>query len=556
MGDGHVRKVYIATWGDFHRWDKVIYEYNNRKKEAKDSLAIVAEVEKAGKGKNINDNKFSILIFLPESLVATIRKPPREPEDVSYAIESLKSECRYFIYHELGVTSDDDLAIRVIPSKGLFIANSSPCSSKIWFDTHMADAKHIMYKHLMDHIIREIRLLREEADNGGKRGGSKPRLEVILDLTHSINYFSALAHENVMKLMGLLEIVKNLLGIDTVLKVINADPYIPGMKKQNLTVNPLYTVDKAGGGRKSYIINPYLPFIHSTKGDRLNDKRPYSFKGGSDLARKLSPYLKKYVEERVEYVEFLSKAYYLNAPLALMATPLDIMERGIGEIIDIVLDTYYNKATEACKGGDTEDDREGRRCKERAPEAYRDGDILVIKRHLILTDSFHDIVSIYGFARLLNMSGRVNKCRPTMSELANFSNALYHNNVQSRMIVDNEIGSIANNICRYVIRRVKSGEGPRRIKKGLVDVFGETMGIQYAMSDKKKSTRNFVAHAGLAKEVVCIDLEVGNRLVSMINKNLEDGSEECRGIQEIIGRTRLWYNKDWRSLLRSHMAVV
>ena len=535
MGGSLVRKIYIATWGDFHRWGKLIYEYDNKRKEAKDSLAIVAEVEMGRKEENSDDNKLSILIFLPESLVATIWKPPREPDHLPYAITRLKCECRGFVYDELGIPSDNDLVIRVIPSKGLFMASRWPCSSKIRFETHMADAKHIMYKHLMDHVIHEISLLMEEADKGGRKEGPKPRLEVILDLTHSINYFSALAHENVMKLMGLLEIVKNLLGIDTVLKVINADPYIQGIKKQTLTVNPLYTVDEKGGGRKSYIIHPYLPFIESTKDDMLNGKKPYLFpKGSGELAKKLSNHLKPYIKERIDYVEFLSKAYHLNAPLALMTARIDIMERGLREIIEMVLTTYYERAT----------------------EVYMDGDTLVVKHYMSLTDSFHDIVSIYGFARLLNMSGWVNKCRPTMEELANFSKNLYHNNVQSRMIVDKELGSVAYNICRYIRKKVESGVNNGCIRARLKDVFVETMGMDYASSDKMRSTRNFVAHGGLAKEVVCIDIEVDNRLTSIIKKGVEDGREGCGEIREIIVRTRIWYDKDWRCLLRSYMAPV
>jgi len=512
QGDDNRIAIYIATWGDFKRWSRVTYKYGGETREASSSLKLIAEHE------NVDD----ILLFLPESLVVNLRIPPPK-EDFMLAVELLKKECRDFVCHELGVSVKGKLIIRTLPSKGVFKGGSKKCKTLIEFDSNMADAKHVMYKYILDHILKRVEEKRRKSDC------DEISLEVILDLTHSINYLPVLAYENVMKIMGILEIVRELLNLRLSLKVVNADPYVARNESQELSINVLYEVDKptmnshsitGQASNSSFGVDPYLPLFHP------NDEPIISSRESKGILDKVigSPTSSE-VEEIIKYADMLSRAYHKNAPLVLITAPIMSIEERIESLVKRIISFYES------------------------PEAVNlhwvgDNELVIVRRKISLTETFHKLLSIYGFARLLSMGVDEIGSPPSLYSLENFAKKLYHRDEVRKAVVLDEVRRKYTNIANAVkkdnrILRLLSTYGDQYSKENLLtlhlskrDVCGGERGdysLSRIVSDRarlQKFKRHFLAHAGLLCWLLGVTVRLDERSIRRVISSEHQENED------------------------------
>lgn len=513
--DNPKHTVYIVVWGSRHSWECVRYEYEGckSKRRYKSPLGALIEYEKCCDGEGI-DIIDSILIFLPESLIATLGQDINDNDGYSKALRGLVDDYKKFVRRELSIRNKC-VEFKILPSKGTFRVKGRDVL--LDFETNMADARHIMYYHLMLYITDKLKGLMN-------RKGNNVELRIILDLTNSINYFQSLAFDNIMRLLGMMEILRKVVNFNFTLKVINSDPVVKGLKNQVPRINTLYeggggfSETRGARGRLSEPpISPYLPPIDPNK-DLIIPHGDDECRGVSDLER-----------EVLHIANYISQSYHRNAPLALLYAPLYTFEEDAKWLIKDIINIYC----------------------ERSLKVKPEQDRTIIMRTCQLTDTFHNLVTLYGFATLFNESEYKCIYPPTLHQLCDFSQKLYHRDEVKRTIVLQEIIKIAEKVEEKMTKENMTNRcadrGPVSILLSKLKNYDKT--LHDVLSDFRKGkgsniVRNFIAHAGLLDPLCCVRYNPAQETSDCHNTNHRDHTCDDsgdNGIEKAMKQTYIYY---------------
>ncbi len=499
--------IYVVVWGSWRSWECVKYEYEGCKsrRRYKSPLGALVEYEKCCDKDSI-DIIDSILIFLPESLVATLCKEIKNKNDYEEALKDLKDDYGKFVRYGLCIRNKE-VEFKILPSKGTFRVEGR--GDLLDFETNMADARHIMYYHLMMYITDKLKRLMEDK-------GDNVELRIILDLTNSINYFQSLAFDNIMRLLGMMEILRRVVNFNFTLKVINSDPVVRGLKNQVPRINTLYEgggvfpgTPQARGRLSEPPISPYLPLI-DPEGDLITARNNVQY-NPSNLER-----------EVLHTANYISQSYHRNAPLALLYAPLDTFEEDAKSLIKKIINIYEEGLEVEHKQGRT-----------------------IIRRTYQLTDTFHNLVTLYGFATLFNKSEYSSVYPPTLYQLCDFSWKLYHRDEVRRTMIVQEIMSIASEVCDKMPRRNADGGSTSILLSRLENYKEDFHDIlrEFRSGKGSRHVRNFIAHGGLLYQLCCLKYNLESKPKNCSNKphdhNCDDiGNED---IKKVMENTLIYY---------------
>jgi len=190
-------KILIAVWGDPERWDEVNYEYQGQSEKAKSTINLIKRAENANK---------TVIICVDTLADNRVKSNPSYSEIKNIAESVVKNFC----LSQFNFQPD-----KIIVGYGVGEFNNTI------FIGNAQDFYYEVLKGLSLLFGDAVRYLREEKE-----------IEVILDITHGINYMPTLTYRALREILQILAYTYNVK-----LKVLNAEPYIRQAKPQKLNIN-------------------------------------------------------------------------------------------------------------------------------------------------------------------------------------------------------------------------------------------------------------------------------------------------------------------------------
>ncbi len=196
-------KVLISVWGDPERWDDVNYEYSGKSKRSKDAIDLVREVERPDKVVIICvDTLADNHIYSYEALYSN----PYYPDIKSIAESVIKNFCQ----NQFGFEPD-----KVIVGYGV---------GEFEKTIFIGDAQDFYYQ-----VLKELALFFGEVLDENEEENN---IEVVLDITHGINYMPTLTYRALREILGIFAY-----SFKVRLKVLNAEPYIRQVRPEKLSIH-------------------------------------------------------------------------------------------------------------------------------------------------------------------------------------------------------------------------------------------------------------------------------------------------------------------------------
>jgi len=196
-------KILVAVWGDPERWDEVNYEYQGQSEKAKSTINLIKRVE------NVNKTVIICVDTLADNHIISYKDLFTSPYYLD--IKNIaKSVVKNFCLSQFNFQPD-----KIIVGYGVGEFNNTI------FIGNAQDFYYEVLKELSLLFGNAVRYLREEKE-----------IEVILDITHGINYMPTLTYRALREILQILAYTYNVK-----LKVLNAEPYIRQTKPQKLSIN-------------------------------------------------------------------------------------------------------------------------------------------------------------------------------------------------------------------------------------------------------------------------------------------------------------------------------
>jgi len=190
-------KILIAVWGDPEGWKEIEYEYKEQSEKAKSTINLIKRVE--------NPNK-TVIICVDTLADNRVQSNPSYSEIKNIAESVVKNFC----LSQFNFQPD-----KIIVGYGVGEFNNTI------FIGNAQDFYYEVLKELSFFFGDVVRSLEEEKI-----------IEVILDITHGINYMPTLTYRALREILQILAYT-----YDVKLKVLNADPYIRQVKPEKLNTN-------------------------------------------------------------------------------------------------------------------------------------------------------------------------------------------------------------------------------------------------------------------------------------------------------------------------------
>lgn len=196
-------KILIAVWGNPEGWREIEYEYKEQSEKAKSTINLIKRVE--------NPNK-TVIICVDTLADNCVQSNPSYSEIKNIAESVVKNFC----LSQFNFEPD-----KIIVSYGVGEFNNTI------FIGNAQDFYYEVLKELAFFFGDVVRNLKEEKENEGEQ----EKIEVILDITHGINYMPTLTYRVLREILQILAYT-----YDVKLKVLNSDPYTNQAKKLNINV--------------------------------------------------------------------------------------------------------------------------------------------------------------------------------------------------------------------------------------------------------------------------------------------------------------------------------
>jgi len=284
-----MQKILIAPWGNFSRWEEVIYSFDGIEKESESSLSAIYE--------SIKPDKVYILVL------DTLSK--LESENYDEIVKEVKEKTEDFITEKLGIKNFE---VIVCPGVGTFFDRDTNRTYKF-------------LGNLTDYYSYALYELSKRLDGD---------LEVHLDLTHGLNYMPVLTYRVIRDLLEALAI-KNKVR----LVVYNSDPYV-GREKEKLSIHIV----------EDEIVKPYYDF----KGINVEFLRTVGFidkKESGNLKKEINmnPKIKELKAIKQNINVFIASIVYA---LPLMYSTFYIQNKKIKPYLDEIVNIFQSKIKINC----------------------------------------------------------------------------------------------------------------------------------------------------------------------------------------------------------------
>ena len=470
---------YVGTWGAFNVWDEVEYSMVDEKgkelkKKAKTTFAIAIEALNIEKG----------LIFLLDSLYKK-----DEASNYGEVLRSVENDAREFLENVLKNSKDRDVLRKteffVAPSVGSFVKDKAS-RKRLITRCGAGDFYPIVYMKL---AVALSDLLKE-----------KRKFDVVLDISHGLNYTPALAFRALSDLVSGVNFFFE--GIK--LKLINSEPYD---RKAGDLIGPLqiHTIlEESSGNIPRFQLSQDLKgLIKVNKKCCIDGEDRLKEIGGksNDLVSKLFQkyYGIKEGERWKTEVKVLASAIENGFPLLIYNFTLD--DRPLSDFVKTVLDFYKDNTYAMESGGD-----------------------LIISHKVNFGKDIPSIVKILFLAETLRDAyGISRKEEITLREFEKVKD-LYKKYEPVYRRMEREFEKILVGICgRLSSANVEGSSEKNENWKILADIISEN---EKPSSDQCGANldfgyfnRNFIAHAGL--ERCSVEVSLGNASPEMCKEDKE-----------------------------------
>lgn len=472
-----IYKLVISILGDYRGWSEVTYKYP--KKDGGDKGSFISVRAKSPlKAILEGENPDRIIIFTFDSICVNLDNLPRlnSYDDI---VNQVKEDVYRFVqenivdYKGMDIREiKDRFKVYVLPGKGTFKSRNKP--RILIAEGRMADAKYFMYYYLTKEFLNILEII-------SKSGIS--RLDVIVDISHGMNYVPAYLLENTLKLLG---IIKAVIG-NIRLKVLYSDPFIYGLPadKQVLEINSLY------GGKASYPIQNYYP-ADRIEFDKLlaiyNKEVSVEVGGNGDCKppkediKVLSKEIKSFMSEKrclICKVNIFLKG--VSRGLPLIAFHFNRGRDTILKYAEDIISKYYSKIFVA-------------HCKSNGEDA------ILIYRKLKLDENFHILLSSILYSdfvgKIFESSHRDGWI--DINSIIELRDKLYPSKWKDArwILINKEIGKLMNYV-KKIQDKLKDGLDPVPMHKFLVKYLDRfDLKWLFKGEDEGDWIRNLYAHAG------------------------------------------------------------
>ncbi len=441
MSDRNELKILIASWG-LPRYDKVTYIHDSKKYKANTTTAVLKECY---------NPDHTLLIFL-DSLLATFPDVIRSSENYRELTSKLLHSLKSGILKDPGyLPSFDEKKDRILiaPASGTFF-DKKGSSDTIILKGRLNDYYYWIYYHLSGQIFDWVENAYKESDSS-----QRLKVRVFIDITHSINFASTLAYRALREILPVLSFF-----CDVKLQVFNSEPYKKGVEE--LTIHNVESINVSPVlFKKCLVENGFYPVKpnHAVIDDRskiglYNEGTRQQFGSLHDLYKQLL---------------WFTASVLHGIPLGIYTffpeTPSKLGEHA-QKIIEFYLDHIETK-TQSENGFIT----------------------LEILRKLYFHSQFEAFVYSWNLVRSLHMLGIKNKAEVSLREISEIPGKLY-----ARFpVINNRIADECDSLRKSFIKELQE----RKIQKGLWTVYKSD-----SARNMSTTTRNFFAHAGLAKNTI------------------------------------------------------
>ena len=473
---------YVGTWGAFNVWDEVEYlmvdeKGKELKKKAKTTFAIAIEALNIEKG----------LIFLLDSLYKK-----DEASNYGEVLQSVEKDAREFLENVLKNSKDRDVLRKteffVAPSVGSFVKDKAS-RKRLITRCGAGDFYPIVYMKL---AVALSDLLKE-----------KRKFDVVLDISHGLNYTTALAFRALSDLVSGVNFFFE--GIK--LKLVNSEPYD---RNAGVLIGPLqiHTILEESSGNI-----PRFQLSQDLKGlIKINKKCCIEGEVGEERLKEIgeksndvvSNFLQKYygIKEGERWktgVKVLASAIENGFPLLIYNFTLD--DRPLSDFVKTVLDFYKDNTNVMESGGD-----------------------LIISHMVNFGKDTPSIVKILFLAETLRDAyGISRKEEITLREFEKVKD-LYKKYEPVYRRMEREYEKIRDGICDHLNSANVEGSSEKTENwKILADIIS---GKEEPPSDQCGANldfgyfkRNFVAHAGVEK--CSVEVSLGNASPEMCKEDKE-----------------------------------
>lgn len=458
---GFIMRVAILPWGDPKNWRYVEYCFEDSCVRGFSTLALLTASPRI--------RPDAIIIYVLDTLL-------EDPECRDY--KSLTSRILDYVRNYLCVGEGHDIVVEVLP--GIMRKKGEP---EFVFKANPNDTK----LKLLHHTYKEIL----------KRINAKPKddsLEILVDTTHGVNYFTILVREAVFEVSSMLAAR----GEDVKVVVFNSDPFTPadlpgrssdpcipkdGGATIKIEYNVLYEVSV-----RPWDLAKYLRYSGESAKKLLTDVRRCGV--NQDLMKELIDFSKKVVA-----------SYRVGALVELLTLARERPEatQDLNSLIDEVL---------RCWGEMTRLEWSGENlCRTSFFTKLQDGFRLLMHAHAILS----------GVRELVNLHSSI-----TLKEVEKAKNTLLRGSEITGVLVDREIGTIER-----LARDSKVPEDWTTYSKILEEVEEACTNVKNSINlDRTK--RNFIAHTGFLKDCLevrkkeHVELKIREECKDTINKILDE----------------------------------
>lgn len=470
---GFLMRVSILPWGNPKDWKYVKYSFGSTCVEGFSTLSLITS--------SPDLRPDLVLIYVLDTLSEDVR-------DKDY--RSLVSDARNLVEKYLCVDDNSKIMVKVLPG----IMRRWKGDLEILFKGDPGDIRLKLSYHTYCEVVENIEKVDLQSEND--------LLEILLDTTHGVNYFTILVREAIFEASSMLAVhgkkvrVKvfnsDPLSMDDLLKRSESEPCRPKADTRTIAVgriptteyNLLYEVDV-----RPWDLTRYLRYSGGSVKKLLSDIRSCNLD-------------QNYLNDLATFSKNVVASYRVGALVELLTLtkerPNAVEE--LARVIKSALECWYAEAKIEKSDGNKYETKFTK---------LRDGLRLFLHTHSILS----------GVKKLINLQSPL-----TLREVMNARKRLLEGSEITNALVDSEIG-----IIKKLAKEDKIPEDWKTYAEILKDREGyaDIEDLESLKSSQERMKRNFIAHAGFLKDF--LELRKGGDVELRIR-------EECReAVNKILG---------------------
>ena len=436
--------ILLTPWGNPSVWKKVRYVYEDEEIESHTTLPIILR-------KHHPD--YILIVGLDTISLYNIDKDKLSEGRIDY-LEDVINASRIYITEKLEEWDIDreNVHIEILPGVGEFHQKKK----FIWlYHGKITDFKYTLTYFLSKFLITHL------------KNGNSDAVNLIIDLTHGINYMPTFVYNSSLTLGRLLRFKYK----EVSLTVLNSEP-VQHPYKGKYRINKVAEIDN--------LAREYIFEMLSSYGGGIKPLKIANLKNRRSLAEEIKSFNKKYELRASELNTFLG-GIINGLPLVILTYFPDI-----SQLRDMLLEilSLYVKYTDV----KTEKKK------------------LDIIHNFNLTKNFEVLSIIHFLGYLLkDIKTSLSRETSTLEQLYTVKEMIYKGNDRNMYLISNEL-YILEESCREYIASLDNKDnlkfmviGPKHYAEIMKDNAEE-----YKLRSKSSFYRNFLSHAGLEKNITTL----------------------------------------------------